>query len=312
MCPHRLAPLSEGRIDEQGCLQCCYHGWSFNGDGSCARIPQAQPEGPEAKAAGEYEKNHHLLKWYSARIVSCTKWENLWHNSLCIQGNLDLQNVGCFFPGNKMAHCISFPTVVKQGILFIWPDEYGQELADKTLPPITPGISTYQILLSCIISSWFRKTIFCRAKLELNLKCMPVICTRFELTLLFELHLMSFFIMSMLGCRYWWTWLVCCGNIPRCGLWIWHGDGKSSRSKPHPSCSSQCEWWHSGKAWQCSSNCIGIEIHECQRFCGWVEKAMGRHLWTYLWSTFTLHLHVPIQGYQRSFRMYNYICYTHV
>jgi phenylpropionate dioxygenase-like ring-hydroxylating dioxygenase large terminal subunit len=73
MCPHRLAPLSEGRIDEQGCLQCCYHGWSFKGDGSCARIPQAQPEGPEAKATGEYEKNHHLLKWYSARIVSCTK-----------------------------------------------------------------------------------------------------------------------------------------------------------------------------------------------------------------------------------------------
>ena len=51
MCPHRLASLSEGRIDEQGCIQCCYHGWSFKGDGSCARIPQAQGEGPEAKAA---------------------------------------------------------------------------------------------------------------------------------------------------------------------------------------------------------------------------------------------------------------------
>lgn len=59
MCPHRLAPLSEGRIDEQGCLQCCYHGWSFKGDGSCARIPQALGEGPEAKAA----RKLYSLNW---------------------------------------------------------------------------------------------------------------------------------------------------------------------------------------------------------------------------------------------------------
>ncbi|KAG6629751.1 hypothetical protein I3843_14G107800 [Carya illinoinensis] len=49
-CPHRLAPLSEGRIDEAGYLQCSYHGWSFDGCGSCARIPQASSEGPEAPA----------------------------------------------------------------------------------------------------------------------------------------------------------------------------------------------------------------------------------------------------------------------
>ncbi|KAL0390050.1 UNVERIFIED_CONTAM: Pheophorbide a oxygenase, chloroplastic [Sesamum calycinum] len=49
-CPHRLAPLSEGRIDENGHLQCSYHGWSFDGCGSCTRIPQAASEGPEARA----------------------------------------------------------------------------------------------------------------------------------------------------------------------------------------------------------------------------------------------------------------------
>lgn len=49
-CPHRLAPLSEGRLDESGMLQCSYHGWSFKGDGSCGAIPQAAKEGPEAKA----------------------------------------------------------------------------------------------------------------------------------------------------------------------------------------------------------------------------------------------------------------------
>ncbi|XP_074294153.1 protochlorophyllide-dependent translocon component 52, chloroplastic-like [Silene latifolia] len=40
-CPHRLAPLSEGRIDKWGRLQCVYHGWCFNGSGSCKFIPQA-------------------------------------------------------------------------------------------------------------------------------------------------------------------------------------------------------------------------------------------------------------------------------
>uniref|UniRef100_A0A383VSW5 Rieske domain-containing protein n=2 Tax=Tetradesmus obliquus TaxID=3088 RepID=A0A383VSW5_TETOB len=39
-CPHRLAPLSEGRIDEDGTLMCSYHGWQFAGSGECTRIPQ--------------------------------------------------------------------------------------------------------------------------------------------------------------------------------------------------------------------------------------------------------------------------------
>ncbi|MEN9566536.1 MAG: hypothetical protein RLZZ69_1732, partial [Cyanobacteriota bacterium] len=40
-CPHRLAPLSEGRIDDSGNLMCSYHGWQFNTRGDCTRIPQA-------------------------------------------------------------------------------------------------------------------------------------------------------------------------------------------------------------------------------------------------------------------------------
>lgn len=39
-CPHRLVPLSEGRIAEDGLLECPYHGWAFQGDGQCDRIPQ--------------------------------------------------------------------------------------------------------------------------------------------------------------------------------------------------------------------------------------------------------------------------------
>ncbi|MEM0981618.1 MAG: Rieske 2Fe-2S domain-containing protein [Cyanobacteria bacterium P01_H01_bin.58] len=43
-CPHRLAPLSEGRINEAGQLECPYHGWAFSGEGACEQIPQALPE----------------------------------------------------------------------------------------------------------------------------------------------------------------------------------------------------------------------------------------------------------------------------
>ncbi|PNH10689.1 Pheophorbide a oxygenase, chloroplastic [Tetrabaena socialis] len=39
-CPHRLAPLSEGRIESDGTLQCAYHGWTFDGSGACTHIPQ--------------------------------------------------------------------------------------------------------------------------------------------------------------------------------------------------------------------------------------------------------------------------------
>jgi phenylpropionate dioxygenase-like ring-hydroxylating dioxygenase large terminal subunit len=44
VCPHRLVPLSEGRLSDDGQLECPYHGWRFNGEGRCTAIPQAQPE----------------------------------------------------------------------------------------------------------------------------------------------------------------------------------------------------------------------------------------------------------------------------
>lgn len=40
-CPHRLAPLSEGRVHrESNSLQCSYHGWEFDSSGACQKIPQ--------------------------------------------------------------------------------------------------------------------------------------------------------------------------------------------------------------------------------------------------------------------------------
>ena len=51
-CPHRLAPLSEGRIDEKtGNLMCSYHGWQFDQQGTCTCIPQA--DNPEIIAKNQ-------------------------------------------------------------------------------------------------------------------------------------------------------------------------------------------------------------------------------------------------------------------
>ena len=43
-CPHRLAPLSQGRVDpETGCIECPYHGWQFDTKGKLTQLPHADP-----------------------------------------------------------------------------------------------------------------------------------------------------------------------------------------------------------------------------------------------------------------------------
>lgn len=43
-CPHRMAPLSEGRIEDDGNLLCSYYAWRFNESGKCVKIPHAEDE----------------------------------------------------------------------------------------------------------------------------------------------------------------------------------------------------------------------------------------------------------------------------
>ena len=43
ICPHRGIPLSDGRM-VGGEVECCYHGWKFNGAGNCTCIPSLTKE----------------------------------------------------------------------------------------------------------------------------------------------------------------------------------------------------------------------------------------------------------------------------
>jgi phenylpropionate dioxygenase-like ring-hydroxylating dioxygenase large terminal subunit len=70
-CSHRLAPLSEGRIDrESGTLECAYHGWQFGGCGSCKRIPQAHG-GQEDRACGS---SRSAVRSYPTQVEKALIW----------------------------------------------------------------------------------------------------------------------------------------------------------------------------------------------------------------------------------------------
>lgn len=49
LCIHRGTKLSLGTI-EDGCLKCPYHGWTYNQEGRCVRIPAHPEQEPPAKA----------------------------------------------------------------------------------------------------------------------------------------------------------------------------------------------------------------------------------------------------------------------
>jgi phenylpropionate dioxygenase-like ring-hydroxylating dioxygenase large terminal subunit len=42
-CPHRLAPLYFGRIEQDG-IRCAYHGWKYGTDGACMEMPNIPTE----------------------------------------------------------------------------------------------------------------------------------------------------------------------------------------------------------------------------------------------------------------------------
>lgn len=76
-CPHRLAPLSEGRIDDKtGNLMCSYHGWQFDKQGACTVIPQA--ENPEILSKN---KDNFCVQTFPVRQANDLLWVWLDANS---------------------------------------------------------------------------------------------------------------------------------------------------------------------------------------------------------------------------------------
>jgi len=47
-CPHRNLALSLGRVHADGCIECAYHGWRFDGSGHCSAVPGLLDPAPAA------------------------------------------------------------------------------------------------------------------------------------------------------------------------------------------------------------------------------------------------------------------------
>ncbi|GLC69204.1 hypothetical protein PLESTF_000801700 [Pleodorina starrii] len=71
-CPHRLAPLSEGRIESDGTLQCSYHGWQFDGRGACTHIPQLRSDDKAHQVACASRRS--CVRAFPTQIVHGLLW----------------------------------------------------------------------------------------------------------------------------------------------------------------------------------------------------------------------------------------------
>ncbi|XP_012835176.1 PREDICTED: protochlorophyllide-dependent translocon component 52, chloroplastic-like [Erythranthe guttata] len=129
-CPHRLAPLSEGRIDQWGRLQCVYHGWCFGGAGDCKLIPQAPRDGPPC----EYEingENKQVPKDFEALLPF--KFEDF-------LPELFVDHI--YIHTSKKACVAVYPTCVQNGILWFWPnsDPQYKDILSKKKPHYIPEL----------------------------------------------------------------------------------------------------------------------------------------------------------------------------
>jgi pheophorbide a oxygenase len=76
-CPHRLAPLSEGRIDPiTQHLECSYHGWTFDANGTCIRIPQASVETERLAFANPRCHITSYPVWIEKNVLFFWPWSN--------------------------------------------------------------------------------------------------------------------------------------------------------------------------------------------------------------------------------------------
>ncbi|OEU19105.1 hypothetical protein FRACYDRAFT_137803, partial [Fragilariopsis cylindrus CCMP1102] len=99
ICPHRLAPLSEGRINRNTetkissiistSLQCSYHGWEYDGlnNGKCIGIPQISEQEKTALLSSTSNSNRACVKSYSTIVHKNILWFWPWKvDSLSILG----------------------------------------------------------------------------------------------------------------------------------------------------------------------------------------------------------------------------------
>ena len=66
-CPHRGTRLSLGSLSDDDKLACAYHGWEFDSQGICVRVPAHPDQPPSSKArVSSYQvQERYELVWVS-------------------------------------------------------------------------------------------------------------------------------------------------------------------------------------------------------------------------------------------------------
>lgn len=82
VCPHRQAPLSQGRVDPTtGCIECPYHGQQFDKEGACTKIPQSDslkiPAGTSATAFPVHKTNDLLWAFLPLPVGQASSYPSL-------------------------------------------------------------------------------------------------------------------------------------------------------------------------------------------------------------------------------------------
>jgi phenylpropionate dioxygenase-like ring-hydroxylating dioxygenase large terminal subunit len=72
-CAHRNLALSLGRVHADGCIECRYHGWRFDGSGACSAVPGllGSPAGParDVPAHAATEQDGFVWVWGEAGAI---------------------------------------------------------------------------------------------------------------------------------------------------------------------------------------------------------------------------------------------------
>ena len=125
-CPHRLAPLSEGRVDrEKGLLECSYHGWAFDSAGNCQRIPQVDAAVEEsAKKSGRCN-----LQSYPVQVEKNVLWAWLWPEDC-----LTVAGIPEAHPETMVAGVPDNPTTYTRDLPYGW-DTLLENLVDPSHVP---------------------------------------------------------------------------------------------------------------------------------------------------------------------------------
>jgi phenylpropionate dioxygenase-like ring-hydroxylating dioxygenase large terminal subunit len=71
VCPHKLVRLSMGSITEDGTLMCRHHGWCFDGEGKCTKIPMLTGSEAEVTACNSLRSR---ITTYPTKLIQGLLW----------------------------------------------------------------------------------------------------------------------------------------------------------------------------------------------------------------------------------------------